>query len=103
DASIALNFERAASLRDRLANLRWLCTHLERLRHAAERYSFIYPTRGHNQHDRWYLIRKGRVVRSLPRPRDEEAKAATAQIVREVYQQEKSLSSASGVDELDGV
>jgi excinuclease ABC subunit C len=61
-ASVALAFERAAALRDKLETLHWLHVHLARLRVARERYSFVYPVAGEDGEDRWYLIHRGRVA-----------------------------------------
>jgi excinuclease ABC subunit C len=61
-ASAALAFERAAALRDKRESLRWLFDHLERLRLARTNYSFIYPVRGDQGPDLWYLIHGGRTA-----------------------------------------
>src|SRR5207237_10230372 len=85
-ASAGLVFERAAALRDKLESLRWLSDHLERLRRAREGYSVVYPVRGPDGRERWYLIRHGRVVRALPAPADAEERAAAAALIERVYQ-----------------
>ncbi len=69
-AAAAMAFERAAVLRDKLDQLVWLDEHLDRLRQAA-RHSFVYPVRGHNGSELWYLIQSGRVRSIVPRPHDE--------------------------------
>src|SRR5207253_2184257 len=62
EAAAALQFERAAALRDRLAPLQWLAGKLERLRHARERLSFIYPIAGPDGAQTWYLIHGARTL-----------------------------------------
>jgi excinuclease ABC subunit C len=59
-ASVSLEFERAAALRDKLDSLTWLSEHLQRVREAS-RHSFVYPVRGHDETELWYLIHGGRV------------------------------------------
>jgi excinuclease ABC subunit C len=60
-ASAALEFERAASLRDKLERLDALRAQFERLRFAVESLSFAYTVPGWQGEDRVYLIRRGRV------------------------------------------
>ena len=60
-ASDALEFERAASLRDKLNRLEELRDQFERLRFAVESLSFTYAVPGWEGDDRVYFIRRGRV------------------------------------------
>lgn len=60
-ASTELEFERAASMRDKLARLEALRDQFERLRFAVESLSFAYTVPGWGGEDRVYLIRRGRV------------------------------------------
>ena len=60
-ASERLEFERAASLRDKLTRLEALKEQFVRLRFAVETLSFVYTVPGHDGDDRVYLIRRGRV------------------------------------------
>jgi excinuclease ABC subunit C len=64
-ASADQQFERAAALRDRLADLHWLHEHLERLRWAREQ-TFVYPLKGYDGRDWWYLLRRGQVRAIVP-------------------------------------
>jgi hypothetical protein len=95
EAAEAQAFERAAALRDRLDLLVWLDQHLDRLRQAV-RQSFVYPVRGYNGGDLWYLIRHGRVVRVLPRPIDppsyQQAGAALEQAFPSLDRESEPLS-----------
>jgi excinuclease ABC subunit C len=69
-ASAALQFERAAALRDKLAALQWLTDHLARL-HEAARQSFVYAVPSADGPDLWYAIHGGRVRAVLPAPHDD--------------------------------
>ena len=65
EASDAMAFERAASLRDKLARLEGLRASFARLRFAVESLTFAYPVAGHGGEDRVYLVRRGRVVEEV--------------------------------------
>jgi excinuclease UvrABC nuclease subunit len=60
-AADATEFERAAALRDRLAELQWLWEKLNWLRNARKENTFVYPLTGPDQRTVWYLIHRGRV------------------------------------------
>lgn len=61
-AATAMNFERAAILRDKLQALEWLAKKLSQLREARERMSFVYPVIGWDHRPWWYVIHAGRVL-----------------------------------------
>ncbi len=69
EASEQLQFERAASLRDKLQRLEVLREQFARLRFAVEQLSFVYTVRGHEGEDRVYVVKRGVVRAELPRPR----------------------------------
>jgi excinuclease ABC subunit C len=98
-ASAALQFERAAVLRDRLDSLRWLGRHLGRLRQAVCR-SAVYPVTG-QEGVSWYLIRHG-LVRAVVSPGNEDCRAALANL-DEVFQSGPTPAGPPGIDEVDGV
>jgi excinuclease ABC subunit C len=102
-ASAALEFERAAALRDKLDALRWLHGHLERLRAAREQHSFVYPVAGERGRDLWYLIHHGRVAAALPMPRDPPSRGAAAAAIEQVYQATDARMRLLAADEVDGV
>ncbi|MGH7710634.1 MAG: UvrB/UvrC motif-containing protein [Gemmatimonadaceae bacterium] len=79
-ASAALEFERAASLRDKLARLTSLRDRFDYLRFAVESLSFTYAVPGVDGDDRTYVIHRGRVLRECPAPRDAEERKALAEI-----------------------
>ncbi|MEP7065441.1 MAG: UvrB/UvrC motif-containing protein [Gemmatimonadota bacterium] len=60
-ASDKLEFERAASMRDKLQRLEALKLQFLRFRFAVETLSFIYTVPGYGGEDRVYFIRRGRV------------------------------------------
>jgi excinuclease ABC subunit C len=64
-----LEFERAASLRDKVQRLENLRAQFERLRFAVEDLSFVYTVRGPVGEDRAYVIRHGVVRDERPAPR----------------------------------
>jgi excinuclease ABC subunit C len=92
EAAAALEFERAAILRDRLDALDWLNTHLERLRQAVT-HSFVYPVEGHDGTTMHYLIRHGIVRAAVP--------AVTDEVLDAVYR--GNAAGPPGLDEIDSV
>jgi excinuclease ABC subunit C len=68
-ASARLEFERAASLRDKVDRLVGLREQFGRLRFAVETLSFLYPVPGKDGDDRVYLIRRGCVRAESAAPR----------------------------------
>ena len=84
-ASTALQFERAASLRDRLANLQWLADKLTWLRQARRDNTFVYPLTGSDQRTVWYLIYRGRVQGACYRPTTVESAKIATQLLTDVY------------------
>jgi excinuclease ABC subunit C len=61
-ASEALQFERAALTRDKLADFTWLDERLAQLQKARERATHLYPVVGHDGRTTWYVIDRGQVV-----------------------------------------
>ena len=102
-ASAALVFERAAALRDRLQALRWLREHLERLERARRDHTFVYPIRGPEGEERWYLIHQGRVKAALAAPRSPEAAQAALGVIEPLYRSKTTSTAALAVPEIDGV
>lgn len=71
EASTALEFEKATSLRDKLEAIQWLDDRLSLLRRARNQGSFIYPLTGADGRVRWYLIHRGEVQAVAFSPTDE--------------------------------
>jgi excinuclease ABC subunit C len=84
-ASERLDFERAAALRDRLENLRWLADRLEFMRRARHKYTFIYPVRGHDETVVWYLIHQSQVRGAVAAPNDNSSRKQAAEQIEALY------------------
>ncbi len=85
EASERMDFEYAAILRDRLDRLTHFRDELVAFRGRVEDLSFIYRIPGFAGDDRVYLIKKGRIRKSLAHPKDRRARARVARGVAEVY------------------
>lgn len=68
-SSDALDFERAAAMRDRIVRLESLREQFARIRFALESLSFVYTVPGADGDDRAYVVRRGRVRADLPAPK----------------------------------
>ena len=101
EASIALDFERAAILRDRLKNLTWLRNHLGRLRESS-RESFVYPVTAADGVPLWYLIRAGVARAVIPAPTDEISRYRASATLAEVFTQ-NTRPRPIGLDVVDGL
>ncbi|MGQ0539121.1 MAG: UvrB/UvrC motif-containing protein, partial [Gemmatimonadaceae bacterium] len=80
EASAALAFERAASLRDKVARLTALKERFDQLRFAVESLSFAYTVPGVDGDDRTYIIQRGRVLGEQATPRDAASRRALAEL-----------------------
>lgn len=103
ESSEQLEFERAASLRDKIAKLESLREQFARLRFAVESLSFVYTVPGHGDDDRAYIIRRGRVRGELPAPTTPAEHQALAQRAAEIFaprERDNSTVPAHEVDEL---
>jgi excinuclease ABC subunit C len=98
-----LEFERAASYRDKLRRLEALREQFARLRFAVETLSFAYTVPGYAGEDRVYLIRRGRVRHEQPAPRTAAERRRLDARVAEVFapvEREGSTVPAHEIDEL---
>ncbi|HZT80300.1 MAG TPA: UvrB/UvrC motif-containing protein [Gemmataceae bacterium] len=102
-AAAALEYERAADLRDRAAVLRWLLKEVGRVRAARQRHSFVYPVAGADGTERWYLIRHGRVTAAAAAPRDAETARAAAALVEAAARGGAAEPGPPAPEEVDGV
>ncbi len=103
ECSERLEFERAASYRDKLRRLEGLREQFARLRFAVETLSFVYTVPGWEGEDRVYLIRRGRVRHEQPAPRTAAQRRRLDAHVAEVFapvEREGSTVPAHEVDEL---
>jgi excinuclease ABC subunit C len=102
-ASERLEFERAASLRDKLHRLEALKEQFFRLKFAVETLSFVYPVPGHDGADRLYLIRRGRVRAEIDLPRSVDDQARLTSLIEQVFSpvgRETSQIPTHEIDEL---
>lgn len=84
-SSERMEFERAASLRDKLARLEGLREQFIRFRFAVETLSFLYPVPGHDGDDRVYLVRRGRVRAERPMPKTATERAELLALADDVF------------------
>ena len=84
-ASERLEFERAGSIRDKLARLEGLREQFIKFRFAIETLSFVYTVPGHQGDDRIYLIRRGRVRGEYNIPRSEADRIRLLEMVEDVF------------------
>ncbi len=98
-AAEAQQYERAAALRDRLAPLQWLASRLERLRHARERMSFVYPVSGTT----WYLIHGARTVAAVPAPTDAGSKEHARHAIEAAFRAERAAWLREAYEHADGM
>lgn len=84
-ASERLEFERAASYRDKLHRLEALRTQFGRLRFAVESLSFVYRVPGVDGKDRVYVIRRGRVRAEMDAPGSAQEQSALDHMLDEVF------------------
>ena len=103
EASGQLEFERAATLRDKITRLESLRTQFARLRFAVESLSFVYTPPAVHGDDVSYVIRRGRVRAMLPVPRTADQRRAfdakVASIVAPVERTDGTVPSHE-IDEL---
>lgn len=100
-SSDRLEFERAASLRDKVRRLEDLREQFIRFRFAVETLSFLYPVAGHAGDDRVYLIRRGRVRAEAPRPRTAPERKRLESLVAEVFAPPERDSAQVPTHEID--
>ncbi|MEO5815374.1 MAG: UvrB/UvrC motif-containing protein [Gemmatimonadaceae bacterium] len=84
-ASERLEFERAASLRDKVGRLEGLREQFIKFRFAVETLSFVYTVPGYEGDDRLYLIRRGRVRGEYAIPRSEPDRMRLLEMVEDVF------------------
>jgi excinuclease ABC subunit C len=100
-ASDRMEFERAATLRDKLHRLEELQEQFGRLRFAVETLSFLYSVRGYDGDDRLYLIRRGRVRAEVPSPQSSGDRQSLEALVQSVYSPPERKTSSVPTHEID--
>jgi excinuclease ABC subunit C len=101
DRAARLEFERAASLRDKLGRLEELRGQFEQLRFAIESLSFVYRVKGVDGDDRVYLIRRGRIRGERPAPRTRADRRALKALAQEVFAAAEPRGSRVPTHEID--
>lgn len=100
-ASERLEFERAASLRDKIHRLELLKEQFLRMRFAVETLSFVYPVPGHDGADRVYLIRRGRVRAETEPPRSRDERKQLRELIDHVFGSIEPATSQIPTHEID--
>lgn len=102
-SSEALDFERAAVMRDKILRLESLREQFARIRFALESLSFVYTVPDPNGDDRAYVVRRGRVRAEFPAPKTAaERRAFDARVAELLAPAERSSATVPGheVDEV---
>ena len=103
-SSDALDFERAAVMRDKLQRLESLREQFLRIRFALESLSFVYTVPGATPDaSRAYVVRRGRVRHECPAPRTVAEKRALAVLVSELLDPAERAPAAVPGHEVDEV
>jgi excinuclease ABC subunit C len=84
-SSDRLEFERAASYRDKLHRLESLREQFGRLRFAVESLSFVYTVPGNDGKDRVYVIRRGRVRGEMDAPAGARERSLLDEMLTDVF------------------
>ncbi len=102
-ASAALAFERAAALRDKWEALNWLHLRLERMRQIRGQETFVYPVRGIDGAEIWYVIDAGRVVRATPAPRYDDDRRASVLTIKKPHRRFKDAGNVVPIGEIEQI
>jgi excinuclease UvrABC nuclease subunit len=100
-SSEALEFERAAQLRDKIARLESLREQFAQLRFAVESLSFVYTVPGHADEHRSYVIRRGRVRAELPAPASQAEEQALAVRAAAIFAPSERIAATVPAHEVD--
>jgi excinuclease ABC subunit C len=100
-ASERLEFERAASFRDKLKRIEELRHQFIKFRFAVETLSFVYTVPGYDGDDRIYLIRRGRVRGEYAMPRSEPDRIRLLEMVEDIFNPVERASSQIPSHEID--
>ena len=99
--SAELQFERAATYRDKLERLEALRAQFGRLRFAVENLSFVYTVPGHDGEDKVYVIRRGVVRAELSKPKSTKDRRTMKQLVDDIFSQPAAPSAQVPTHEID--
>jgi excinuclease ABC subunit C len=84
-AAASFAYERAANLRDKILDLRWLQERLAWLQNARLEYSFVYPATNVDGQAIWYLIRGGRVLAATAAPDQARSRSRAQKALNAVF------------------
>jgi excinuclease ABC subunit C len=102
-ASEALQFERAALLRDKLRRLQALRYRMEGLRCAVEELTFTYHVTGFGGEQRVYFVRRGVVCAERPAPKSVRQARALVELAHRVLSDQSAAPRALPLHEIDEV
>jgi excinuclease ABC subunit C len=100
-ASERLEFERAASYRDKLGRLESLREQFGRLRFAVENLSFLYTVKGYDGDDRVYLVKRGLVREEIEKPRTSWQRAKLKRLAEEMFSSRETPTTSIPTHEID--
>lgn len=100
-ASENLEFERAASFRDKLGRLEALREQFGRLRFAVEKLSFVYTVKGYEGADRVYLVKRGLVQAELDKPRTSWQRAKLKRLAEDMFSTPEKPTTSMPTHEID--
>ena len=86
EASTALEFERAAVLRDRLERVRWLHQRVQHFHANMDRLTFRYHARGTDDNEWVYLVRRGTVRAEVRAPSNAREHAQLETLARQIFE-----------------
>jgi excinuclease ABC subunit C len=101
EASEQLQFERAASMRDKLQRLELLREQFGRLRFAVEQLSFVYTVPGHAGEDRVYLVKRGVVRAELPKPKSTSQRTKLKRLASDIFASKEKPALSVPTHEID--
>jgi excinuclease ABC subunit C len=101
EASERLEFERAASYRDKLGRLEALREQFGRLRFAVEKLSFVYTVKGFDGEDKVYLVKRGLVRAELDKPRTSWQREKLKRLAEEMFSTKEKQTTSVPTHEID--
>jgi excinuclease ABC subunit C len=101
EASERLEFERAASYRDKLGRLEALREQFSRLRFAVEKLSFVYTVKGYEGQDRVYVVKRGVIRAELDKPRNSWQREKLRRLTEEMFSTHEPVSTSVPTHEID--
>lgn len=89
-AASAMQFERAANLRDKLADLEWLDLRLAMLRRSRHESAYVYPVISSNGRELWYLLNQGRIWGVIWAPTNFDERLNTIDLLQAILRERAS-------------